>query len=111
MKKLLILIIAILVSGCATTSAVKFSQLQMGMSKEEVRKILGNPYLYRGAKDGQEVWEYTIYAPNYPKTNPWTSNITYWVTFIDNKLVFYGQPGDFGTSGPDTKKEIIIKER
>lgn len=113
MKRLLILIIAILVSGCATTSAVKFSQLQMGMPKEEVKHILGNPYLYRGAINGEETWEYTVYAPYYPGANQLTGNIVYWVKFVNDRLVFYGQPGDYGTASRpvDHKEEIIIKER
>lgn len=111
MKKLLILIIAILVSGCATTSAIKFSQLQMGMSKEEVKHILGNPYLYRGAINGVEIWEYTVYAPYYPGANQLTGNIVYWVEFVNNKLAFYGQPGDFETALPEDRREYIIKNR
>ena len=106
------------ISGCATTAAHRFSELNLGMTKAEVRKILGDPYLFRGAvmkPDGstQESWEYTIYAPYQTGANVWTGNITMWVTFIDDKLIFYGKPGDFDSAKqrPDwvTEHTIINK--
>lgn len=111
MKRVWVLVLSLFILGCASISTRKFSQLQMGMSKEEVRKTLGNPYLYRTATNREEIWEYLVSDPYAIHSNMWQSAAPYWVTFINNKLVFYGQPGDFGSSGPDSKKEIIIKER
>ena len=100
---------AFLLTGCASTSAAKFSRLQMGMTKEEVRKILGNPSLFRASMDNQETWEYTVYAPH---LEPITGLAPMWVSFIDGKLTFYGHPGDYGSSIPKTEKhEIIIKNQ
>ena len=101
------------VAGCATTPARKFSELQLGMTKEEVRKTLGDPYLFRGAvmnQDGstQETWEYTIYAPYQTGANVWTGNITEWVTFINGKLVFYGKPGDFDSA--KQRPDVVIEQ-
>lgn len=98
MKKLIFLIFLPLILGCATIHSSKFSQLQIGMSKQEVKKILGNPYLYRAANDSQETWEYNVYAPSNPEANTLTGAIPYWVTFADNKLTFYGRPGDLYSS-------------
>jgi hypothetical protein len=109
-KTIFLVILPLFLIGCATTvPSYKFSQLQMGMSKQEVRQILGNPYLFRSAINNQETWEYLVYAPH---LEPWTGKAQFWVNFIDNKLTFYGRPGDYNSSIPETtRQEIIRKER
>ncbi len=112
MRKSIFLLMIFLIAGCATLSANKISLLKMGMSKDEVQKIVGKPYLLRAQARSQdnkliETWEYTLYAPSYPTANGLTGNVTYWLQFEDGKLVFYGQPGDYGTLMPDRSQEEI----
>lgn len=122
--------------GCATTQAYynkpsdytgfysnNLSLLSLGMSKDQVRAVLGSPSSVRGMTtlEGgavQEVWEYkqysqdanssvlSSYAYNTPVVQYKLDDI-YWVTFIDGKLTTFGRPGDFGTASPPTKKYII----
>lgn len=95
-----------LLAGCATTvSPKKFSQLQIGMSKDEVRQVLGEPhqFKFKSAGNNQETWEYLVYAP-YTTVLGYEE---YWVTFINDKLYLYGRPIDYGPSTytPETKTE------
>lgn len=73
-------------------SHTQISQLQMGMSKQEVINILGNSYLVIKAinhEDGnfQEVLEYIV-------NDPLRGKYPYWVTFTKNHLTFYAR-GDY----------------
>lgn len=77
--------------GCSSPSK-KVKELRLGMTPEEVRERIGDPYTIRAAKvfdDGRstEIWEYTPSFAINPKT--------YWVYFEDQKVVQWGQPGDF----------------
>ncbi len=82
--------------GCSTPST-KVKQLNLGMTPQDVIDEIGEPYTIRAAKvyeDGQsmQVWEYRSSVSINPKT--------YWVFFENEKLVQWGQPGDFaGQSG------------
>jgi len=82
--------------GCSSP-AKKIKKLRLGMTPEEVRDRIGDPYTIRAAKvfeDGHstEIWEYTPSFAINPKT--------VWVYFENNKVVQWGQPGDFaGKSG------------
>ncbi len=75
MKKILIVLIVLflaIISGCAfytstpITSAVNKGKLQIGMTSQEVRNVVGNPY--RVAKrlisenDIREVWTFKEYS-------------------------------------------------
>ncbi|MFH0909795.1 MAG: hypothetical protein V1929_13630 [bacterium] len=100
MKKLLqvvvVISIAALLAACSTTGQ-KTKKLKLGMTPEDVRKEIGEPATIRAAKlyeDGRkaQVWEY---VPSFSLTPR-----TYWVFFENDKLVQWGQPGDFaGKSG------------
>jgi len=67
------------------------------MTPDEVRDRIGDPYTIRAAKvfeDGRstEIWEYSPSFAINPKT--------FWIYFEDQKVVQWGQPGDFsGKSG------------
>ena len=84
--------------GCSTP-AKKVKKLQLGMTPDEVRDKIGDPYTIRAAKvfeDGRstEIWEYTPSFGINPKT--------FWIYFENNKVVQWGQPGDFaGKAGKD----------
>jgi hypothetical protein len=84
--------------GCSTP-AKKVKKLRLGMTPDEVRDRIGDPYTIRAAKvfeDGHstEIWEYTPSFGINPKT--------FWIYFEDQKVVQWGQPGDFsGKAGQD----------
>jgi hypothetical protein len=78
--------------GCSTP-AKKVKGLQLGMTPDEVQDSAGTPTTIRAAKifdDGKAtaVWEY---QPSFLQLNPQA----YWVYFENDKVVQWGQPGDF----------------
>lgn len=99
------LILCFLFFGCAATSA-RINNLNLGMSKSEVIKIMGSPNATK-AKDNTEVLEYLLH----PANTYWTS-ITYpepyWIFIRDGKVTQYGNAGDFGTSMPADRREYNI---
>lgn len=88
----LLLILSVTITGCLTSSKT-LSSLQLDMSKAQVRATMGAPTSARGSirnKFGQtiEVWEYVLdrgFAPD----------ATYWLYFADDKLVQWGEAGDW----------------
>lgn len=107
-----------LVSACVTSSD-KLIDIQLGMTKGQVRQELGDPTVARGAirnKFGQviEVWEYRLALPSSdtPGQVIGKSMLTvltlgvgaaafkgerrnYWVYFLGDQLVQWGEAGDW----------------
>ncbi|MBI4991434.1 hypothetical protein HZB96_05065 [Candidatus Gottesmanbacteria bacterium] len=101
MKKLIyIFIMALLIAGCAT--AAKMNRLSVGMSKDEVIKVMGNPNSQK-ASEGVECLEYYLSNSMMGDTG------TYWVMMKDGKVIQYGRAGDFGTALPQDRREYNIK--
>lgn len=100
MKQLagLFVVCMVLVAVGCSSPAKKIKNLELGMTPDEVRNEMGNPFTIRAAKvfeDGQvtEVWEY---QPRFMELNP----KTFWIYFENRKVVQWGEPGDFaGKSG------------
>lgn len=90
------LLALIVAAGCASPYR-KTPKLQLGMTPDDVRDVMGKPTTIRAAKvyeDGQttEVWEYLAGVSINPKN--------YWIHFENGKVVQWGEPGDFaGKSG------------
>lgn len=87
--------------GCATP-AKNVKNLRLGMTPDEVRDELGDPYTIRAAKvysDEQwtEIWEY---LPPFLTLQP----KTFWVWFENDRLVQWSEPGDFNTSRTSIKE-------
>ncbi len=92
---LLVAGIALSLVGCGTPSG-KIKKLRLGMTPEEVQDELGSPTTIRAAKvyeDGQtqQVWEYLSGVSVRPKD--------YWVFFENDRVVQWGEPGDFAGKG------------
>ena len=89
-------LVGLAVVGC-NSPAKKVKVLQLGMTPEEVKEKIGEPYTIRAAKvyeDGHstQIWEYTPSFAINPKT--------FWIYFENDKVVQWGEPGDFaGKSG------------
>jgi len=118
MKRLVLLLALFLVIGC-TPSTKRLQTIKLGMKKQEVTKKIGNPTVVRGAitnKHGQniEVWEYRLNkgkTPNQKQKDVVLTVVTlglgapalftggehqdYWLYFFDDKLVQWGQAGDW----------------
>lgn len=102
MKKLAALLAVIvaggLLAGCATNPSKTINGIELGMNPKKVLEKMGEPTVKRAGKvyeNGQwtQVWEYSspLLSMN-PKT--------FWLYFENDKLVQWGQPGDFsGKSG------------
>lgn len=78
----LISVFVIFAAGCAGTN-FKWDdarKVQIGMSKEEVTKIMGRPYLVASADDGTEKWVWS-YATGLG------SSRTFRVDFRDDKAI------------------------
>jgi len=115
----LLLLPVMILSGCGTPAG-RFTEISLGMSKEEVATVLGQPRVARGAITnmfGQvvEVWEYKVVMPRHETVvtfagksmatlmtygiagaflfRPETKN--YWLYFVESKLVRWGAAGDW----------------
>lgn len=123
LKLFLIIGLCISLVGCATTR--RLQQISLGMTKDEVVTKIGNPTVVRGCitnKHGQvvEVWEYNLrvkqvgvgevvgktflaictlgisLAISHPRERG-AEKRDYWLYFINDKLVQWGQAGDWKT--------------
>lgn len=100
-----------MVCGCITPSQ-KIGGLSLGMTPTDVHNVMGPPFAVRAAKtyeDGTtaQVWEYVppvfsraAFSDKYDKT--------YWVYFVNDKVVQWGEPGDFTTH--DTTRDVTVKD-
>lgn len=120
MKKVTLLVFTIVLAGCSPSST-RMQRISLGDNKEQVVKTLGNPRVVRGSirnKYGQniEVWEYRLALPSddSPGEVVAKSVLTvftlgmgavtfdneqrdYWLYFLDEELVKWGQAGDWQT--------------
>lgn len=87
--------VTVALSGCGTP-APKIKKLRLGMTPDEVEDDVGKPTTVRASKvyeDGQtqQVWEYLSGISLRPKD--------YWVFFENDRVVQWGEPGDFTGKG------------
>jgi hypothetical protein len=83
--------------GCATTRALQ--RLSLDMTKAEVTRSIGSPLAVRGAIKNKfdetiEVWEYRLDVPFF-QAQSLDENQTYWLYFVEDRLVRWGQAGDW----------------
>lgn len=95
--------VVVLTVACSTPSK-KISGMQLGMTPVEVKEVMGEPNVVRASKvfdDGQadSVWEY---SPRFFEFNP----KAFWITFRNDRVVQWGEPGDWaGKSGKTVPTE------
>src|SRR5438093_714902 len=93
---------ALLVVGCGTTSAT-LSKISVGMTKDEVVKIMGPPHVV-AAKGDQEYLSYNLDVENLGGKRE------YFVKLVNGRVDSFGQKGDFDTTiGQKKREEITIK--
>ena len=95
MRKIQALLLSLMLfTGCAYAS--KMNRVSLGMTKQEVLKVMGDPVSQK-ARGDTEILEYRFY------TEAFRYDIdSYWVTLRNGKVVEYGRAGDFGSATPAT---------
>lgn len=100
MKRTFVLLLCLWLYGCAT--AYKINSVSLGMSKEDVIKLMGKP-VSTSATEGTEYLNYklaeTVYDDFYTP---------YYVCIRDGKVISYGRTGDFDTTKDPTQVIKIL---
>jgi len=108
------LIIALLLGGCAT--AHKISSVQLGMTKDEVIRVMGKPTSI-SAKGEAEYLNYALSETDDDAFMGWTK--PYYIRLINGKVESYGRTGDFDStkiptvrleSNQSIRQDVQIKE-
>ena len=89
--------VAILLAGCAT--AGKISTVQLGMTKDDVIKVMGKPTSV-SAQGGSEYLNYALSETDHDAYSGWTK--PYYVRLINGKVESYGRTGDFDSTKTPT---------
>jgi hypothetical protein len=84
---IVIFIAVVFIFGCATSSK-KINKITLGMTKQEVIEIIGEPNS-TSAKKNVEIIRYRLAKGCFYKTD-------YSVKLLDGKVDAYGEVGDFG---------------
>jgi hypothetical protein len=95
MKRILIILVSALLSGCVTSSK-KLSQVENGMTKAEVVKLLGDPKSV-SLRDGSEFLRYQLSGRYAPVLNPNGRQFAddYTVQLVNGSVVAYGRDDEF----------------
>ena len=103
MRKALLVVPILMMVGCGLKPAPRFDRINVGMTKEQVKSVIGEPDAV--ATQGKtEYW-------NYKETYEMSQQVRGWwfVRFIDGKVEAFGQRGDFDSTKAPTNKVIIDK--
>lgn len=88
---------ASLLAGCAT--AGKISTVQLGMTKDDVIKVMGKPTSV-SAQGSSEYLNYALSETDDDAFRGWTK--PYYVRLINGKVESYGRTGDFNSTKTPT---------
>jgi len=106
MKHLLITTIAaVVLVGCATSKSLTFSTISIGMNKEKVIALKGEPFRI-AAMDGLEYFIYRGFDKELFKPNGFSVYEAF-IRFKDGKVDAYGRLDDFDST---RHKELLIKK-
>ena len=87
----------VLLAGCATAN--KISGVQLGMTKEEVVRVMGKPTSV-SAQGGSEYLNFALSETDDDAFRGWTK--PYYVRLINGKVESYGRTGDFDSTKTPT---------
>jgi len=93
----ILLSIVALLAGCA--SAHKISKVQIGMTKEEVIAVMGNP-VSTSAQGNFEYLNYALSETGDDAFMGWTK--PYFIRLVNGHVESYGRTGDFDSTKPPT---------
>ena len=105
MKHILTTIAAILLAGCASTKSLNFSTISIGMNKQQVITLKGEPFRV-AAMDGLEYFIYRGFDKELLKPNGFSVYEAF-IRFKDGKVDAYGRLDDFDST---RHKELLIKK-
>ena len=101
MKNLCLVLLLALLVGCAT--AGRINTISLGMSKQEVVKIMGPP-VSTSATHGVEYLRYLL-----TEIDAFSPDTPYFVRIVDGKVDAYGRVGDFdSTKIPERKLKLDV---
>ena len=86
MRWVTLCLVCLIIAGCATTS--KMNKVSIGMTKNEVITIMGNPDSTAGI-GREETLRYTLYNASVDMYEE------YWVVLQNGKVYKYGRAGDY----------------
>lgn len=92
-----VLLTTFLLAACATAN--KISGVQLGMAKNEVFRVMGNP-ISVSAQAGSEYLNYALSETPDDAFRGWTKR--YYVRLVDGKVESYGRTGDFDSTKTPT---------
>ena len=105
MKHILITIAAVLLLGSASTKSLNISTVSIGMDKQEVVSLQGEPFRV-AAMDGSEYFIYRGFDKELFKPNGFMVYEAF-IRFKDGKVDAYGRLDDFDST---RHKELLIKK-
>ena len=105
MKQILITIATVLLVGCASTKSLNFSTISIGMNKQQVITLKGEPFRV-AAMDGLEYFIYRGFDKELFKPNGFMVYEAF-IRFKDGKVDAYGRLDDFDST---RHKELLIKK-
>ena len=102
-----VLLTTFLLAACATAN--KISGVQLGMTKDEVFRVMGNP-ISVSAQAGLEYLNYLLSETHDDAFRGWTTayyvrvirTTPYYVRLINGKVESYGRTGDFDSTKTPT---------
>ena len=105
MKNILTTIAAVLLVGCASTKSLSFSTISIGMNKDKVIALKGEPFRV-AAMGGSEYFIYRGFDKEIFKPHG-LSVYEAFIRFKDGKVDAYGRLDDFDST---RHKELLIKK-
>lgn len=87
-----ILITALALSACANPRSTT-NQLELGMTKDQVRTLMGEPDSSAAIKDQGDCYYYSMWR-DFWNRRPGDYSDRYYACFMSGKLVMYGRIGD-----------------
>jgi len=97
MKSILILVIFLIITGCATSGMI--NGVQLGMTQAEVTSIMGKPVSV-SAQGGSKYLNYKLSETDDDAFMGWTT--PYYVRLINGKVESFGRTGDFDSTQKPT---------
>ena len=105
MKHILITIAVVVLVGCASTKSLNLSTVSIGMDKQEVVSLQGEPF-WVAAMDGSDYFIYRGFDKELFKPNGFMVYEPFF-RFKDRKVDAYGRLDDFDST---RHKELLIKK-
>ena len=103
-SQLVAIIAAVLLVGCATSQSLNLSFISVGMDKQKVIALKGEPFRV-AAIDGLEYFIYRGFDLN--RLLDGNGTFEAFIRFKDGKVEAYGRLGDFDST---KHKELLIKK-